>query len=166
MLPTADPVTRPSGATLARVVSAEVQLAVCVRSSVLRSEKTPVAVRCTEVPLAMEGPGGVTAIEVRTAEVTVTVVAPDTPAWVAVIVAVPTPVPVTRPVGSTVARVASVEVQLADCVRSSVLRSEKTPVAVSCSEKPLAMEGPVGVTKIEVKTGGVTVTVVEPDTPA
>ena len=61
------------------------------------SEKVPVAVSCRELRWATEGFVGVTAIEVRTAEVTVTVVAPDTPPRVAAIVALPTPIPVTRP---------------------------------------------------------------------
>jgi hypothetical protein len=114
----------------------------------------------------MERPVGVTTIEVRIAGVTVTVVEPCTPAWAAVTAVLPTPVPDTSPLVSTVARVMSAELQLADVVRSWVLRSEKTPVAVSFLEVPLAMEGPVGVTTIDVRIGGVTVTVVAPDTPA
>jgi hypothetical protein len=54
-------------------------------------------------------------IEVSTAGVTVTVVAPDTPACVAVIVALPTAVAVTRPgstVLATVAVVSDDDVQL------------------------------------------------------
>jgi hypothetical protein len=78
----------------------------------------------------------------------------------------PTLVPVTNPVGLTVARVMSAEVQLTDCVRSSVLRSEKTPVAVNCREVPLAIEGFGGVIAIDVSVAAVTVTVVDPETPA
>jgi hypothetical protein len=69
------------------------------------------------VPLAIEGFDGVTVIEVRTAAVTVTVVDPETPACVAVMVAVPTPVPCTRPVGSTVAIASAEEVQLTKFMR-------------------------------------------------
>jgi hypothetical protein len=58
----------------------ELQLAVEVKSSVVPSEKTPVAVSCTLVPLAIEGFGGVIVIDARVAAVTVTVVDPDTPA--------------------------------------------------------------------------------------
>jgi hypothetical protein len=81
-------------------------------------------------------------------------------------VALPPPVPVTRPVGSTVAIASSVEVQLTVFVRSSVVKSEKVPVAVSCTLKPLAVEGFGGVIAIEVRTAGVTVTMVDPVTPA
>ena len=116
VLPAAVPVTRPVGLTVAKVLSAEVQPTESVRSSVVRSEKTPVAVSCREVPLARDGSDGVTAIEVSTAAVTVTVVLPDTPSRVAVILALPIPVPVTRPglsVLPTVAIVSDDEVQLA-----------------------------------------------------
>jgi len=83
---------------------------------VVPSERIPRAVSGTVVPSAIEGFGGVTTIEVRTAEVTVTVVAPDTPALVAVIVALPIPVPVTTAGLTalvTVAIVSDDEVQLA-----------------------------------------------------
>jgi hypothetical protein len=79
-IPTPVPVTRPEGLTVARPFDEEVQLAVEVKSSVVPSEKTPVAVSCTLVPLAIEGFGGVIVIDVRVAAVTVTVVDPDTPA--------------------------------------------------------------------------------------
>ena len=80
------------------------------------SEKFPVAVSCSLVPLESEGFVGVAVIEVSTAAVTVTVVLPDTPSRVAVIVALPIPVPVTRPglsVLPIVAIVSDDEVQLA-----------------------------------------------------
>ena len=88
------------------------------------SEKIPVAVSCRVVPLAIEGFGGRITMEVNTAGVTVTVTAPDTPAWVAVILAVPTPAPVTRPgfmVLATVAMFTADELQLAEAVMSCVL---------------------------------------------
>ena len=71
---------------------------------------------CAVVPFAIERFAGVTAIEVKTAGVAVTVVAPDTFPRVAVIVALPIPVPVTRPglpVFATVAIVSDDEIQLA-----------------------------------------------------
>jgi hypothetical protein len=58
------------------------------------------------------------------------------------------------------------ELQVTDVVRSCVVPSEKTPVAVNCAFVPLAMEEPVGVTVIELRVAAVTVTVVEPVTPA
>ena len=68
------------------------------------------------VPSAIEELGGVMVIPVSTAPVTVTVVVPDTFPRVAVIVALPIPVPVTRPglpVLATVAIVSDDEIQLA-----------------------------------------------------
>jgi hypothetical protein len=60
----------------------------------------------------------------------------------------------------------SAEVQLTDCVRFSVLRSEKTQVAVSCREVPLAIEGFGGVIVIDVSVAAVTVRVVDPEIPS
>jgi hypothetical protein len=58
----------------------ETQWAEFVRSCIVPSEKFPVAVRFTVVPLAIEELGGFTVIEVTIADVTVTVVEPVTPA--------------------------------------------------------------------------------------
>jgi hypothetical protein len=58
----------------------EIQPALVVRSSVVPSEKVPVAVSCMVVPLGIEECGGVTAIDLRIAAVTATVVDPVTPA--------------------------------------------------------------------------------------
>lgn len=109
------------------------------------SENVPVAMSCTVVPLAIEGLGGVTAIEVRIAESTLTEVEPDTPACVAVIVAVPVPVPVSRPLVLTVAIAPDDEVQVTEDVRFCALPSEKIPVAVSCRLVPWAIPGSTGV---------------------
>jgi hypothetical protein len=134
------------------------------------SEKIPKAVNGTLVPLARERPAGVTAIEVSTADVTVTAVVPDTPPRVAVIVALPAPIPVTRPwlPGAllTVASDGAEETQVTNAVRFWVVPSEKSPVAMSCSLLPSAMEELGGVIVIPVSTAAVTVTVVVPDTPA
>jgi hypothetical protein len=94
---------------------------------------------------------------------------PVTPTLVAVMVAVPTVLVVTeppRPALPTTATMMSDECQAAVCVRSSVVKSEKFPVAVSCTVVPLASEGFTGVITIEVRTAGVTVTMVDPVTPA
>ena len=99
-LPTPVPVTTPGLPVLPTVAIAseeEIQLAMVVKSSVVPSEKVPVAVSCLLVPLASEGFTGVIAIESSAADVIVTVVVPDTAPIVAVIVALPTPLPVTRP---------------------------------------------------------------------
>ena len=134
------------------------------------SEKFPVAVSCSLVPLASERFGGVIVIPVSTAAVTVTVVLPDTPSRVAVIVALPIPVPVTRPwlpgASLTVASDGAEETQVTNDVRFSVVPSEKSPVAMSCSLVPLAIEELGGVIVIPVSTAAVTVTVLVPDNPA
>ena len=76
----------------------------------------------------MEELGGVTVIEVSTALVTVTVAVPDIPACVAVMVAVPAAVPVTRPwlpaALLTVANAAEEDDQVTDVVRFWVVPSE------------------------------------------
>jgi hypothetical protein len=142
---------------------------VAVKSCVVPSEKVPVAVSCTVVSLASEGFTGVITIEARTAGVTVTVVDPETPALVAVMVAVPTLIVVTEPpmpALPTTATVGDDECQAAVFVRSCAVASEKVPVAVSCTLLPWAMEGFAGATRIELRVADVTVTLVEPETPA
>lgn len=113
------------------------------------SEKVPVAVNCCVVPLAREGLAGVTAMDTRVAGLTVKVVVPETaPAaveTVAVIVVVPTAVPVASPLLLIVATAVFDERQEADRVRSCVELSEKFPVAVNCCFVPLAMIGSAGV---------------------
>src|SRR5215472_13720565 len=172
VVPTAVPVTRPPLAplpTVAMPAGDELQPAVAVKSWVVPSEKTPCAVSCTVVPLAIEGFGGVIVIEVSVAAVTVTVADPETPAWVAVMVSMPSLVPVTRPPLAplpTVAMPAGDELQPAVAVKSWVVPSENTPCAVSCTVVPLAIEGFGGVIVIEVSVAAVTVTVADPETPA
>ena len=128
------------------------------------------AVSCSVVPLAIEEFDGVTTIAISTGCVIVTVVAPDTPASVAVIVVLPAAVPITTPwlpaALLTVAIDPTEEAQVTNAVRSWVVPSEKIPFAVNCSLVPLAIEEFGGVIVIEVSTAAVTVTVVVPDTPA
>lgn len=119
----------------------------------------------------MERFAGMTTIEVSTAGVTVTVVVPDTPAKVALTVALPTPIPVTRPWLGAVLLTATTdgaeEDQVTNAVRFWVVPSEKFPVATSCWLVLLAIGILGGVIVIEVSTADVTVTVVvvEADTP-
>jgi hypothetical protein len=105
----------------------DVQLTCLVRSCVVPSEKAPVAVSCTVEPLAIEGFEGVTVIAVSTALVTVTMAVPDSSPSVAVIVAVPAALPITKPwlPGAllTVANGAE-EAQVTDVVRFWVVWSE------------------------------------------
>jgi hypothetical protein len=171
-VPAPKPVSNPSlPVTLLTVATSgaeEIQLTDVVRSWVVPSEKFPVAVRFTVVPLGREGFGGLIVIEVRVAAVAVIDVVPETPVWVAVTVAVPTPIAVTSPSLSaallTVAIAAFDEVQPTDLVRSWVVLSEKCPVAVSCWAVPFAIDES-GVIVIEVSVAADTVTVALPEMP-
>ncbi len=71
----------------------EFQVTVDVRSCVVLSENVPVAMNCWDVPLATFGFPGVTAMDASVAGVTVTVVCPVTFFHVALMVALPTPLP-------------------------------------------------------------------------
>lgn len=81
--------TSPLLLTVAMASADELQLAEALRFCVLWSEKIPVAVSCRALPWAMERFVGMTTIEISTAGVTVTAVVPDTPAKVALTVALP-----------------------------------------------------------------------------
>lgn len=95
--------------------------------------KVPVAVNCCVLPAATDGAAGVTAIEVKTAAVTVSEAVPLILPEVAVIVAVPALMPFARPVCSpTVAVDVLDEVQVAVVVRFCMEPSLKVPVAVYC----------------------------------
>src|SRR5439155_20209435 len=85
----ARPFDPPALLILATAVVDELQVTWAVRSCAVLSLKVPVAVNCRVVPFAMLGFVGVTAIEVRVAAVTVSVVFPETDPKVAVIVMVP-----------------------------------------------------------------------------
>ena len=139
----------------------EAQVTDVVRSSVVPSEKVPVAINCWVVPAAMLGFGGVRASETKTGLVTVKVVLPDIASRVAVIIEVPRDRPVANPwVPSALETVATplIEELHATCeLKSCVVSSEKNPVAVNCPVKPLAILGLVGVTSIDTRTGLVTV---------
>ena len=110
---------------VATEVVAEAQVTWLVRFSVELSESVPVAVNCWVVPLAMLGLAGVTAIETRTAGLTVSTVEPVTPPSVAVIVDVPVATPVARPAAVIVATEVVADAQVTWLVRSSVELSEK-----------------------------------------
>src|SRR6185369_15621206 len=106
---------------------------------------------------------------VRSALVTVTDDEPLTPETVAVTVATPTPIAVTRPcvpaLFETAATPSSDEVQLACVLRSCVVPSEYAPVATRGWLVPLAIDGLAGATDSETRVAAVTVTVVVPVTP-
>src|ERR1035438_8642268 len=82
--------------------------------------------------------------------------------WVAVMIAAPPPVDVARPVLMTVASRGLLELQATALVRFAVEPSLKVPVAVYCVLLPTATQTVAGVTEIEVRAAGFTVSSVEP----
>jgi hypothetical protein len=112
--------------------------------------------------LAIDGFAGVTAIDCSVAAVTVSKVDPLMDDDVAVIVEVPTPAPLARPVVLIVAVVVVPEDQVTLDVRFCVEPSLNVPVAVNCCVAPLAIDGFGGVTAIDCSVAAVTVRVVEP----
>jgi len=83
-----------------------------------------VAVNCWSNPFAIDTEPGVTSMEESSALVTVTATEPDTAPTAAVILAVPTEIPVTRPPVETVALAEFEVLQEASAVMSCVLPSE------------------------------------------
>ena len=156
--------------TVATVVDDELQIADIVTFCVVLSEKDPVAVNCSVMLLAMLASIGVTASDTRVADVTVNWVVLDmfVVGSVAVIVVEPVVMDVAKPWDTAallmVATVVDDELQIADVVKFCVVLSEKNPVAVNCSVVLGATLGLVGVTEMNLRTAGVTVSVVEPDT--
>lgn len=109
---------------------------------------------------------GVSAIETSVAGVTVNVVEPLRPSELAVITAVPAVTPIVRPpLATTVATAGLAEVKLAIDVISRELPSENVPVAMSCCVMPMATVGLTGVTAMERKFAGATVSVAVPVLP-
>ena len=96
--PVASAEARPVMQIVATATFDEVQATVPVRFWVVPSVNVPVAVNCCVRPLAMDGLPGVTAIDVTTAAVTVSVVVPLTLPEVAVIVDEPVANAVAKPV--------------------------------------------------------------------
>jgi hypothetical protein len=142
------------------------QVTAVVRFCVVLSEYVPRAVNCRVVPLTMLGLVGVTAIDTRVAEVTVSVVDPGIPPSVAVIVVEPAATEVAKPLEPAallmVATPAADGLQATAVVRFCVVLSEYVPIAVNCRVVPLTMLGLVGVTTIDTSVAGVTVSVVDP----
>lgn len=95
-----------------------------VSCCVLPSLKKPVAMNCWSVPMAIDGVAGVTEIETRLAGTTVRVAVSLNDPTVAVMVAVPCPAVVARPLLSMLATLLSEELQV-------------TPLARSCDEPSL-----------------------------
>jgi hypothetical protein len=110
-------VASPPAAIVATLVVCELHVAVPVKFCVELSEKVPVAVNCFVVPFAIEGFAGVTAIETRVAEVTVSTVDPLTVPEVAMIVLDPAAFAVAIPPVVIVAALVFWDCQLTEPVR-------------------------------------------------
>jgi hypothetical protein len=78
------------------------------------------------------------------------------------IVLVPTPAPVAKPVLVIVAVAGVPDDQVTDVVRFCVLLSLNVPVAVNCCVRPFAIDGFAGVTAIDCSVAAVTVSTVDP----
>src|SRR5437660_2401363 len=167
-VPVPMPVASPVLLTLTVDIVSEAQVTVELRSCVLPSLNVPVAINCCVVPKAMKGFAGVTAIDCRTAAVTLIVVLPLIVPEVAIIWAEPVPTLNANPaVFDTLLIVATVEAFELHCtvlVKSCVLPSVKVPVAVNCWVIPNGMLEMAGVIARETNTAGVMLNVVEPVT--
>jgi hypothetical protein len=131
-VPTPAPVARPATLIVAVVVVPDDHVTVLVRFCVVPSLNVPVAVNCCVAPLAIDGFAGVTAIDCNVAAVTVSKVEPLIDDDVAVMVEVPTPAPVARPIVLIVAVAVVPEVQVTVDVKFCVVPSLNVPVAVNC----------------------------------
>jgi hypothetical protein len=131
VVPAATDVARPFDPLALLIVATpaldELQVTWVVRSCFVLSLKVPVAVNCWVSPSGRLGLAGVTAIVDRVAAVTVSVVLPETPPKVAVIVVVPAATDVAKPCEPPalliVATPAAEELQATWVVRSCVVKS-------------------------------------------
>jgi len=166
--PVPTPVARPVLFTLTVAIVSEAQVTVELRSCMLPSLNVPVAINCCVVPNATEGFAGVTAIDCRTAAVTLIVVLPLIVPEVATIWAEPVPVLDANPAVFArlliVATVVAFELHCTVLVTSCVLPSEKVPVAVNCWVTPSGMLAMAGVIANETNTAGVILKVADPVT--
>jgi hypothetical protein len=164
LMPTPAPVANPPVVIVATEIVADPHVTEPVKFCVLLSLYVPVAVNCNVKPLAIDGFTGVTVIDCSVALPTIRTVEPTTDPNVALIVLVPTPMPVASPPGLIVATESVAEPQVTELVRFCMLPSVYVPVAANCCVKPFAIDGFVGVTAIDCSVGAVTVNVVLPTT--
>ena len=168
VLPTATLLASPSEPAAFEIVAvatvAESHVAVVVTSWVVASLKKAVATNCRLVPLAIDGRGGVTTIDMSVALVTVSVVLPCTAPTVAEMTLVPPATPLANPFESLAFEIVAAAVvadsHVAVVVRSCVVVSLYVPVAVNCCCVPSAMRaGAVGLVVTEIDTSVASVTV-------
>jgi hypothetical protein len=138
-----------------------------VISCVLPSEKVSVALNCRDVPTAMPSFAGVMAMDTGVTGLTVRVeetdILPEAAVMVVAPIATEEALPLEPAVLLIVATDVADELQVTDAVRSCVLLSEKIPVAVNCSDVPMAIPGLVGVTEMDASVAAVTVRFVKPE---
>ena len=101
LVPVVSAFASPELSIKATVAADELQVADAVRSCVLLSLNTPVAVNCTLPLMPTTGSAGVTTIEVTVAGVTVSRAVAESEPYVTVIVVWPAPIPVARPLAFT-----------------------------------------------------------------
>jgi hypothetical protein len=115
-VPAATDVAKPLLFNVATDVLDELQMTWVLISKLVPSENVPAAVNCWVIPagvLGMLGLAGLRDMEVRVAEVTIMIVVPEMFPERAVMVAVPRPIPMTKPVLLTVATEALDELHVA-----------------------------------------------------
>jgi len=118
------------------------------------------------VPSATVAAAGFTAIETRAGAATFNTVEAFSEPELTWIVAVPWNKPAAKPLLLIVATTVGAELQVALPVRSCVLPSVYTPVAVNCCVAPKGIVASDGLRAIDMRVGTVTVNVAEPLTPA
>jgi hypothetical protein len=135
----------------------ELQFTNAVKSCVVLSENVPMAVNWWFVPAAMLELVGVTAMDTSVADVTFSVIDPQMPPRVALIIVLPMPLAITvicpgeftaaavKLAELIVATLVSVEIHVAEVVRSCVELSVYVPIAVNCLLVPVAIIEVVGV---------------------
>ena len=172
-MPTPTDVATPVVAMVAVPGVAEAQVTWVVSTCVEASVNVPVATKVAFAPFAIDGVCVVTAIDMRVAAVTLSVVMPTTAVAPVPLVAEMTDVPTTRPLArpavviEAVAAVAEAQVTMEEmsCVVMTFAASLNVPVATNCCVVPAASDGAPGVTAIETNVAPVTVRVVIPVTP-
>jgi hypothetical protein len=152
VVPAPRAVARPLVSTVATDVLDELQMTCVVISCVVPSEYVPEALNCLVAPVGMLGLAGVTDIDDRIAWVTVKAVFPEMLPEVAVMVVVPAPRAVARPLVFTVATDVLDELQMTCVVISCVVPSEYVPEALNCLVAPTGI-GLAGVTDMETREG-------------
>jgi len=146
VFPGRSPVAKPKPVMVATVVSDEPQVTTVERICLVVFEKVPVAVKGWVDAGAITAIGGVIAMAVRVASLTLRVAEPVTPPKWAVIPVDPFSTPVATPVLAMVAACGFDEDQIASRVKFWVVASLKVAVATNWTFVAGAMAGLAGVT--------------------